>query len=58
MSSPAISVVLQFKDDGLTMTRLLQPLFALLTVATDQKLRLMVEYLKEENSKHYYRSAA
>ncbi len=32
------------------MTRLLQPLFALLTVSTDQKLRLMVEYLKEENA--------
>ena len=31
------------------MTRLLQPLFALFAAATDDKLRQMVEYLKEEN---------
>ena len=31
------------------MTRLLQPLFALFAVASDSKLRQMVEYLKAEN---------
>src|SRR5262245_33081279 len=32
------------------MTRLLQPLFALLAATTDSKLRQMVEYLKAENA--------
>lgn len=31
------------------MTRLLQPLFALFAASTDDKLRQMVEYLREEN---------
>src|SRR5215207_9836159 len=36
-------------DTGTYMTRLLQPLFALFAVASDSKLRQMVEYLKAEN---------